>query len=204
MPGIRLVAGLGNPGEKYAATRHNAGFWWIDRLAHDSHAAFRSEPRFFSAVCRLPGPAGDIWLIKPQTFVNASGRAVSAVAHYYRIPPEEILVVHDELDLPPGAARIKRGGGHGGHNGIKDVQAALGNPAFWRLRLGIGHPGQSAMVTDYVLHEPTREEAEEIGTAMRRAHEVFPMLAQGRPEAAMLRLHTQEKEPGAGTGKEQR
>jgi peptidyl-tRNA hydrolase, PTH1 family len=202
MPGIRLVAGLGNPGGKYASSRHNAGFRWADLLAEDSHASFQHETRFSSDVCRIPGLAGDIWLIKPQTFMNASGRAVSAMARYYRIAPEEVLVVHDELDLPPGVVRIKQGGGLGGHNGLKDIQSALGDPLFWRLRLGIGHPGDRSLVTDYVLHEPGRADAEAIESAMRRGLGIFPLLAAGKPEAAMLRLHTQDRQAATDPGKE--
>lgn len=189
---MKLVVGLGNPGRQYEATRHNAGFWWVERLAAQAGATFKPEARFHGAVARLGGER-EVWLLKPVTYMNASGRAVGAWARFYKILPEEILVVHDELDLPPGTVRLKKGGGVSGHNGLKDVAARLGSPDFWRLRLGIGHPGDRALVVDYVLAPPRREEAALIGEAIARSLEVWPLLVQDRFEAAMLKLHTRKE-----------
>src|SRR5574340_209360 len=151
MTGIRLIVGLGNPGRQYAATRHNVGFMWVERLAGTEGAALKPEARFHGLAGRLVLDGRELWLLQPQTFMNVSGRAVAAFAHFYRLAPEEVLVVHDELDLPPGTVRLKQGGGHGGHNGLKDIVAHLHTPAFWRLRFGIGHPGEKDRVADYVL-----------------------------------------------------
>ncbi|MEW5892290.1 MAG: aminoacyl-tRNA hydrolase [Pseudomonadota bacterium] len=190
--GIRLVVGLGNPGSKYADTRHNAGFWWLDRLASRHAGLFRSDSKFFGEVCRLAVDGGELWLLKPTTYMNASGRAVAALAHFYKIPVGQILVAHDELDLPPGALRLKRGGGHGGHNGIRDISAALGAD-FWRLRIGIGHPGDKAEVSDFVLHAPSRAEAELIEAAVDRAVPALPHLIKGEFDAAMRQLNVRAK-----------
>lgn len=190
---MKLVAGLGNPGRKYEATRHNAGFWWVDRLAHAAGAPFRQEARFQGHAARLTLPAGDVWLLKPETFMNASGRAVSALAGYYKVAPADILVVHDELDLVPGSVKLKFGGGLSGHNGLKDIAAALGTKDFWRLRIGIGHPRESAAeqeVIDYVLHPPRADERAAIEQALERALEVWPLIAAHDMQNAMLRLHT--------------
>jgi len=186
---MRLVVGLGNPGRDYEATRHNAGFWFVDALARQSGVALRVESRFHGAVARIGGSGGECWLLEPATFMNASGRAVGALARFYRIDPQEILVVHDELDLPPGGAKLKRGGGAAGHNGLKDIIAHLGQD-FWRLRLGIGHPGDRSQVIHYVLQAPRLEEMREIESAIDRSLEVWPMLREDRTEAAMLQLHT--------------
>ena len=187
MGGIRLVAGLGNPGQDYLETRHNAGFWWVDRLADQSHASLRMDSKMHGLVARIPG---DIWLIEPQTFMNASGRAVSALARFYKIGPGEILVVHDELDLDPGTARLKFGGGLGGHNGLKDIAAHLGTQEFWRLRIGIGHPGEKKNVSDYVLKPPRKEERDAIDDAIDKSLALWPTIAKGDQQAAMLKLHT--------------
>ena len=187
---IRLVAGLGNPGRQYADTRHNAGFWFVDRVAALLAASFAAEPRFNGDVAK----AGTLRLVKPTTFMNLSGRAVSALARFYGILPAEILVVHDELDLLPGKAKMKFSGGHAGHNGLRDIQAQLGSPDFWRLRIGIGHPRDSELtqqdVVDYVLKPPRGEERAAIDEAMRRALQAWPAMAQGDMEAAMMTLHT--------------
>ena len=193
---IRLVVGLGNPGPEYEDTRHNAGFWFVDRLAHDAGISLRVESRFHGSVGRLRFGDNDCWLLKPSTFMNLSGRAVVALAHFYKILPDEILAVHDELDLPPGAVRLKRGGGHAGHNGIRDMIKHLTVPDFWRLRIGIGHPGDRNRVADYVLHRPNRDEQAAIDEAMERALAIWPKLQAGQGEAAMLALHTA---PGAGS-----
>lgn len=189
---LRLIAGLGNPGAEYAQTRHNAGFWWLDKLARSFAASLKPEPRFQALVGRVPLPGGEILLAAPQTFMNASGRALGALAHFFKIPPEQILVVHDELDLMPGTVKLKFGGGHGGHNGLKDIKRVLGSAEFWRLRIGIGHPGERAAVVDYVLHAPRREESELIEDAIDMSLAVAPQIMRGEMEAAMLKLHTRD------------
>ena len=137
---IKLIVGLGNPGKKYAETRHNAGFWLVERVAAQHRASFRKEAKFHGLAAKLSGAGGDVWLLQPQTYMNESGTAVGALAQFYKISADEILVAHDELDLPPGGVKIKQGGGHAGHNGLRDIGANLGTPEFWRLRIGIGHP----------------------------------------------------------------
>lgn len=190
MSAIRLIVGLGNPGREYEATRHNAGFWWVDSLAASKGTTLSSEKKFHGLAARLTFSGNEVWLLEPQTFMNRSGQGVAALAHFYKIAPEEILVVHDELDLPPGTVRLKQGGGHGGHNGLKDIVAHLGTPNFWRLRLGIGHPGNREEVVNYVLNPPRREEQEEIEAAMDKGLAVLPQLLAGDFAAAMLKLHT--------------
>jgi len=190
MTPIRLVAGLGNPGREYAATRHNAGFWLVDALAQKLGASLAPESRFAGDV----GKAGMLRLVKPWTYMNESGRSVGALAHFFDIAPDEILVVHDELDLKPGEAKMKLGGGVAGHNGLRDIQAALGSADFWRLRLGIGHPRDSALpqqdVVDYVLHPPRAEERAALDAAITRALAAWPDVARGDMERAMMSLHT--------------
>lgn len=190
MSSIRLIAGLGNPGHEYETTRHNAGYWWVDELARLQNLSFKSEARFHGLMARGQLHGHEMLLLKPQTFMNASGRAVGALAQFYKIAPAEILVVHDELDLPPGVVRLKLGGGHGGHNGLKDIIAHLGTKDFWRLRIGIGHPGERTDVAGYVLHDPRREERGLIDEAMQRALDVAPLVIEGKTEAAMLKLHS--------------
>lgn len=192
---MRLVVGLGNPGPEYAATRHNAGYWFVERLASQAGVGLRGESRFHGSVGRFPAGGEDCWLLLPQTFMNASGRSVGAFARFYRIAPEDLMVVHDELDLPPGTPRLKKGGGVAGHNGLKDIAAHLGSRDFWRLRLGIGHPGDRATVVDYVLHPPRGEEQALIDEAIERSLDVWPFIARGDLEAAMLKLHTKAKAP---------
>lgn len=165
MPAIRLIVGLGNPGVDYADTRHNAGFWFLDQLAQRERVFFREEKKFQGEVARVRLAGQDIWLLKPSTFMNRSGQAVVALALYYKILPEEILVVHDELDLMPGCMKLKKGGGNAGHNGLKDITEKLSTPNFWRLRLGTGHPrslGMAQPVADFVLHAPSSEHKEMI------------------------------------------
>lgn len=191
--GIRLIVGLGNPGKEYEDTRHNAGFWLVDRLVDELHGVFRAEAKFHGLAAKVSLERQDLWLLKPQTYMNASGRAVAALAGFYKIEPAEILVVHDELDLPPGAAKLKKGGGHAGHNGLRDIAAALKTPDFWRLRLGIGHPGDRAKVVDFVLHPPRKEEADAIGDALNQSLPVIGPLARGDFAAAMHQLHTKDK-----------
>ncbi|MFZ2524095.1 MAG: aminoacyl-tRNA hydrolase [Candidatus Ferrigenium altingense] len=190
MSAIRLIVGLGNPGREYETTRHNAGYWWVDELARLQNLSFKSEAKYHGLTARGQLHGHEMLLLKPQTFMNVSGRAVGALAQFYKIAPAEILVVHDELDLPPGVARLKMGGGHGGHNGLKDIIAHLGSKDFWRLRLGIGHPGDRADVAGYVLNDPRREEHELIDEAIQRALHVAPLIVEGKTEAAMLKLHS--------------
>lgn len=186
---IRMIVGLGNPGAEYQATRHNAGFWFVDELAHRCSSSFRAEGRFFGEVCRIQVGASDCWLLKPMTFMNRSGQAVSALANYYKIEPEEILVAHDELDLPAGAAKLKQGGGHAGHNGLRDIIKALGSREFWRLRIGIDHPGSAKQVVDYVLGRASKEEFERIEDVIRDASALLPELLRGESQLVMNRLH---------------
>jgi peptidyl-tRNA hydrolase, PTH1 family len=197
---VKLIVGLGNPGRKYEGTRHNAGFWFLDRVAHTAGVTFRQEGRFFGQVARVPG--SDLWLLKPDTFMNQSGRAVTALAGFYRITPEDILVAHDELDLKPGDVRLKFGGGLSGHNGLRDVAPGLGTQNFWRLRIGIGHPRESSAagpeVVDYVLHSPRLEERKAIDDAIGKALAVWPEVAAHDMQAAMLKLHTRaQREAGS-------
>ncbi|WP_018149832.1 aminoacyl-tRNA hydrolase [Leeia oryzae] len=187
---IKLIAGLGNPGREYEDTRHNAGFWWVDQLARRASGQFRLEGKFFGEVCRVRLDGEEVWLQKPMTYMNKSGQAVGALAKFYKIQPEEVLIVHDELDLAPGTAKLKQGGGHGGHNGLKDIIAHLGTPNFWRLRLGIGHPGDRAQVVNFVLKAPTLNEQIEIDKSMDAAAAVVTEIVAGNMSAAMLKLHT--------------
>jgi len=196
MPGpIRLVAGLGNPGRGYAATRHNAGFWFADGLAAKLGAAFAHEARFSAELAK----AADVRIAKPMTYMNLSGRAVAGVARFFGIAPDAILVVHDELDLKAGDAKLKLGGGVAGHNGLRDIKAQLGTADFWRLRLGIGHPRDSALpereVVDYVLKSPDGDERAAIEAAIDRALRASPDILAGNMERAMLALHTRPPEP---------
>jgi PTH1 family peptidyl-tRNA hydrolase len=190
MTAIRLIVGLGNPGREYETTRHNVGFWWVEELAREQKLSFKSESKFHGLTARGQLHGHEVLLLKPQTFMNVSGRSVGALVQFYKIEPAEMLVVHDELDLPPGVARLKTGGGHGGHNGLKDIIAHLGTKDFWRLRIGIGHPGDRAEVSDYVLGDPRREERELIDEAMRKAQNIAHLIIEGKTEAAMLKLHS--------------
>ncbi len=187
---IKLIVGLGNPGREYEATRHNAGFWWVDELAHIHNANFKTDNKFHGLIARATLHGHEVHLLKPQTFMNVSGRAVAALALFYKILPEQVLVVHDELDLPPGSAKLKLGGGHGGHNGLKDIIAQLGTRDFWRLRVGIGHPGDRAEVVNFVLNAPRKEEQDLIDDALQRALDVAASIIEGKMEAAMLKLHS--------------
>ena len=181
----RLIVGLGNPGNEYADNRHNLGFWFIERLARDLKVPLVPQGKFFGVIGRI----GEQWLLQPMTYMNRSGQAVAALARFYKIAAEEILVVHDDLDLEPGSIRLKQGGGNGGHNGLKDIQAHLTVPDFWRLRLGIGHPGERNEVINYVLQAPRREEQELIDRALDRCLLVWPKLAVGDYAAAQRVLH---------------
>jgi len=191
---IQIVVGLGNPGDRYEQTRHNAGFWFVDRLAHEYGGTFREDRRHQGEVSRVRVHDADLLLLKPNTFMNRSGASVRSLSAYLKIPPECVLVAHDELDLPVGTVRLKRGGGPGGHNGLKDVIAHLGRE-FYRLRIGIGHPREQADVIDYVLNRPRAEEKTRITEAVETAANVLPvMLAEGE-QRAMNRLHRPAKPP---------
>ena len=187
---LRLIVGLGNPGADYVDTRHNAGFWLIDEIATDLGLSFRFEKRFNADECKFKVHGRDVFLQKPQTFMNRSGQSVAALARYYKIAVEEILVIHDELDLPPGVNRIKQSGGHGGHNGLRDIINHLGSRDFFRLRVGIGHPGDSKQVVNYVLHKPSVADLNVIEVANRDTLAVMPQLLEGRIDKAMQALHT--------------
>jgi len=191
---IRLIVGLGNPGQEYEQTRHNAGFWMIDNLAESLPGCrLQRESRFKGLTAKTRIAGQEVWLLEPQTYMNLSGQAVAPLAKFFKITPDEILVVHDELDLAPGVAKIKKGGSSGGHNGLKDISSALGTQNFWRLRIGVGHPRAQNLqqpVIDYVLHRPRKEDQELINKAIERSLDVIPMLCEGKFDAAMLQLHT--------------
>jgi PTH1 family peptidyl-tRNA hydrolase len=187
-----LVVGLGNPGPEYARTRHNAGFWYVDELARSAGGSWRRESRHQCELARVNVAGHELWLMKPQTFMNRSGAAVQALASFYRITPAEMLVAHDEIDLPPGVVRLKEGGGHGGHNGVRDVIAQLGAD-FWRLRIGVGHPGSKDQVIDAVLDRATADEQRLIDAALERAHAALPDLLRDGAQKAMHRLHTRDE-----------
>lgn len=191
MSGIKLFVGLGNPGEKYAATRHNAGFWWVDQVAAATNSKLVVDAKFFGFAGKL-NPTTDSWLIKPTTFMNASGKAVAALANYYKISPAEILVIHDELDLPAGSIKMKFGGGHGGHNGLRDIHAALGTPDYWRLRVGIGHPGSKNEVVNFVLKAATKDEQHAIDDSIYDSSKLVDLMLKGEFDSAMLKLHTKK------------
>ena len=192
---IRLFVGLGNPGTEYEATRHNAGFWWVDALADKLGARLVSERSYHGLLARVNTERGPVWLLEPQTYMNRSGQSVAALVRFFKIAPAEILVVHDELDVPPGQARMKFGGGSCGHNGLKDIHAQLGTPDFWRLRLGIGHPGVKAEVVDYVLRKPAPEHREAILATITRTLEARDDLLAGEMERATMKVHAGPQRP---------
>jgi PTH1 family peptidyl-tRNA hydrolase len=189
---IRLIVGLGNPGKDYERTRHNAGFWLVERFAVQSGVALRKDGKYQALVGRLD--ANGAWLVLPQSFMNASGRAVQMLAGFFKIQPAEILVVHDELDFAPGMAKMKQGGGIAGHNGLRDISHRLGSHDYWRLRLGIGHPGDKNVVADYVLNKPSAEDREAIDGAIGRSLDILPLCLAGDLQGAMQKLHSYEKE----------
>ncbi|HRX69601.1 MAG: aminoacyl-tRNA hydrolase [Candidatus Competibacteraceae bacterium] len=193
-PILRLVVGLGNPGPEYAQTRHNAGFWLVDALASQQSGFFRPEGRYHGETCRIALAGQELWLLKPMTYMNRSGQAVAALTRFHKIPLSAILVVHDDLDLPPGTVRLKRGGGHGGHNGLRDLIAHLGGNDFARLRLGIGHPGDSREVLDHVLRRAPRSEQELIEQAIADALRELPRMLAGQWERATHALHSRKIE----------
>lgn len=187
---IKLFAGLGNPGAEYEATRHNAGFWWIDALANELKVTLAPDKNFQGQVGRTTVNGQTVWLLKPQTFMNLSGRSVAALARFFKIQPSEILVVHDELDVIPGQAKLKLGGSHAGHNGLRDIHAQLGTADYWRLRLGIGHPGVKSEVIHWVLKKPLAEQRTAIDECVDRTLKAVPALLAGEMEKATLLIHT--------------
>jgi PTH1 family peptidyl-tRNA hydrolase len=189
---MKLIVGLGNPGDRYHATRHNAGFWFVERFAAESRTVLRKDAKFEALVGRHE--ASGAWLMLPQSHMNLSGKPVQMLSSFFKIAPADILVAHDDLDFPPGVARIKQGGGIAGHNGLKDISARVGSHEYWRVRIGIGHPGDPHAVTDYVLHKPSQEDRAAIDAAIARTLEVLPLMLAGDHQGAMLKLHT-EPEP---------
>ncbi|MCG6936644.1 MAG: aminoacyl-tRNA hydrolase [Gammaproteobacteria bacterium] len=187
---LKAIVGLGNPGPKYSETRHNAGFWFVDEVARKYSAVFRPEKKFHGEVAKITLGGKEIWLFKPGTFMNRSGLAVKSLLSFYRITVDQMLVVHDEIDLPPGTAKLKNGGGHGGHNGLRDIINQLASNDFHRLRIGVGHPGSKDQVVDYVLHNASRDERMLIDQDIDDAVAVLPDLASGALEQAMQKLHS--------------
>ena len=195
---IRLFVGLGNPGTEYEATRHNAGFWWVDALADRLKARLAPERAYQGLVARVTpasAPAGPVWLLEPMTYMNESGTSVGALARFLGIAPAEILVVHDELDLPPGEAKLKQGGSAAGHNGLKDIHAMLGTLDFWRLRIGIGHPGHKGEVPNYVLKRPSADDREAIDKAIEQSLGASELLIEGAMDKALARIHARPQRP---------
>ena len=196
---IKLIVGLGNPGNEYARTRHNAGFWFVDELARTHGGNWRRESKYQCELARVRIGDIEVWLMKPQTYMNRSGAAVQAVTGFYRIAPTQMLVAHDEIDLPPGVVRLKQAGGHGGHNGVRDVIAQLGAD-FWRLRIGVGHPGSKEQVIDAVLDRASAAEQALIDAALARAYAALPELLCGDAQKVMKMLHTRDEPADAGEG----
>jgi PTH1 family peptidyl-tRNA hydrolase len=195
---IRLLVGLGNPGPEYEATRHNAGFWWVDAAAARLGARLSFDRGYHGLVARVTRPGGEpLWLLEPQTFMNLSGKSVAALARFFKIAPAEILVAHDELDLLPGHVKLKQGGSAAGHNGLKDIVAQLGSTDFWRLRLGIGHPGVKSEVINYVLKKPSAEHRDAIDRCIDRTLDALDLLLAGAMERAMMKVHVKPAQPKA-------
>jgi PTH1 family peptidyl-tRNA hydrolase len=193
---IRMLVGLGNPGPDYDATRHNAGFWWLDGVAAKLGARLAFDRSYQGLVARVNRAGGEpLWLVEPQTYMNLSGKSVATLARFFKIAPEQILVAHDELDLLPGQVKLKFGGSHAGHNGLKDIVAQLGSADFWRLRLGIGHPGVKAEVIHYVLKRPSQEHREAIENCITRTLDALDLLLAGEMERAMMRIHVKPPRP---------
>ncbi len=187
---IQLFVGLGNPGPEYEDTRHNVGFWWVEALARELKAQWVDERSYFGRVARTQIKGQTLWLLEPQTFMNLSGKSVGALARFFKIEPARILVVHDELDLPPGEAKLKFSGGHAGHNGLRDIHAQLGTADYWRLRLGIGHPGHKDEVSGWVLRKPPAEQREQIEACVSRTLAAWPDLLAGDTTRATQKIHT--------------
>ena len=187
---IKLFVGLGNPGPEYEATRHNAGFWWIDALARELKTTLVPERGYHGLLARTSVAGHGVWLLQPQTFMNLSGKSVAALARFFKIQPEEILVVHDELDLLPGQAKLKRGGSHAGHNGLRDIHAQLGSSDYWRLRIGIGHPGVKSEVIHWVLKKPAPDQRQLIEDSIAHSLKAYPAMLEGDMDKATLLVHT--------------
>ncbi|MCK6419980.1 MAG: aminoacyl-tRNA hydrolase [Aquabacterium sp.] len=198
---IRLLVGLGNPGPEYEDTRHNVGFWWVDAAARALGTRLVPERAYQGLLARVNRPDGPLWLLEPQTYMNLSGRSVAALARFFKIEPDQILVVHDELDLPPGQMKIKQGGGVAGHNGLKDIQAQLGSADFWRLRIGIGHPGDRAEVANWVLRKPAPDQREAMLACLDRSLQALPQLLEGPTARALAAIHARPSAPGADKAK---
>ena len=197
---IKLFVGLGNPGADYEATRHNAGFWWIDALAQQLGVRLVPDKSYQGLVARANINGETVWLLKPQTFMNLSGRSVAAIARFFKIAPDQILVVHDELDILPGLLKLKQGGSHAGHNGLRDIHDQLGSADYWRLRIGIGHPGVKSEVIHWVLQKPTQAQRQTIEDCIERSLATMPLLLAGEMGKATMALHTKPKPaPGAAT-----
>ena len=189
---IKLFVGLGNPGPEYEDTRHNAGFWWIDAVARELKVSLTPERSYHGLVARTQVDGRNLWLLEPQTFMNVSGKSVAALARFFKIAPQEILVAHDEMDIEPGEAKLKLGGSHAGHNGLRDIHAQLGTADYWRLRIGVGHPGVKSEVVSWVLKKPQREQREAIETSIERSVQALPLLLSGEMEKAMVKIHTRK------------
>ncbi len=187
---IKLFVGLGNPGAEYDATRHNAGFWWIDSLAREFKITLSMDKNYHGLVARATVHGNTIWLLEPQTFMNLSGKSVAALARFFKIAPHEILVAHDELDIAPGQTKLKFGGSHAGHNGLRDIHAQLGSADYWRLRLGIGHPGTKGEVVNWVLKKPSPDDRIAIEQSIDRSHKALPAFIAGDMQKATLLIHT--------------
>lgn len=192
---IRLFVGLGNPGPEYEATRHNAGFWWVDALAAKLGARLASDRAYQGHLARCAGPQGPVWLLQPMTFMNRSGVSVATLARFFKIEPAQVLVVHDELDIAPGQAKLKFGGSAAGHNGLKDIHRMLGTQDYWRLRLGIGHPGDRAEVVNYVLKKPSPDDRQAIETAIERSLAASEQLMAGEMDRALAIIHAGPQRP---------
>lgn len=187
---IKLIVGLGNPGTEYEATRHNAGFWWVDVAARDLKVSLQPDRAYHGLVARTSVKGENVWLLEPQTFMNLSGKSVSALARFFKIQPQEILVVHDELDITPGEAKLKLGGSHAGHNGLRDIHAQLGTDQYWRLRIGIGHPGVKSEVANWVLKKPAPDQRTAIEDCITRTSLALPHLLAGDIVKATQMIHT--------------
>ncbi len=187
---IKLFVGLGNPGPEYEATRHNAGFWWIDALARELKVSLVPERSYHGLVARTSVNGQSVWLLEPQTFMNLSGKSVASLARFFKITPQEILVAHDELDIPPGQSKLKFGGSHAGHNGLRDIHAQLGSADYWRLRIGIGHPGVKAEVVNWVLKKPAPDQRTLIEDSIAHTLKACPALLAGDMEKATQQVHT--------------
>jgi peptidyl-tRNA hydrolase, PTH1 family len=192
---IRLLVGLGNPGPQYVSTRHNAGFWWLDQAARKLSVSLSAQRGHRGLLGRFNAAAGPVLLFEPTTFMNLSGEAVASVSRYFKIEPQEILVVHDDLDLAPGQMKLKFGGGHGGHNGLRDIHANLATADYWRLRLGIGHPGVKSEVVDYVLRSPTSEDRDAVAKCIEQSLGALDALLAGEMERAMMQIHAKPARP---------